>query len=144
MPTPTAERLKRPLMKFSFGRSDASGSRLLPSSISAPAPLAHQCVELMPQAMNSAAKRLGKVGAAFSAGRSSPHTLSDSSHGRAIATPAPCNNTRRESELGMVAPQFSSLRHELRAGDNRLNQAAESIVLRRQPATHGIDQAVVR
>src|SRR5688572_28353489 len=143
MPTPTAERLKRPEMKFIFGRSGASGSRLWPRSICAPAPLAHHCVELMPQAMNSAAKRLGKVGAASATGRSSPHKLSDSSHGRAIATPAPCNNTRRESELGMVAPQCSSLCHELRAGNDRLNQAAEPVILRRQPATHGIDQSVV-
>jgi len=61
MPTPVAFLLNSPVMTFSFGRSKASGCRLLLSSIVAPLPLAHQLFGLMPLPMNRAANRLGKV-----------------------------------------------------------------------------------
>src|SRR5438876_332167 len=95
-PTSVALLLKRPVMKFIFVFSGAIGSRLLPSSISAPEPLAHQCLELIPLPMNNAAKRLGKGPEVGSLDGSMPQTGIDSSHGRAIATPTPRRNLRRE------------------------------------------------
>src|SRR6185503_10418797 len=92
MPTPTAGLLNSPLMTFSFLRNGASGSSVLLNSISAPAPLAHQCLLLMPLPMNSAAKRFGGV---FAAG-SAPQTGTDSSQGKAIVTPTPRRKVRRE------------------------------------------------
>src|SRR5207248_4183811 len=96
MPTPVAFLLNRPVMKFILVLSGAIGSRLLPSSMSAPEPRAHQWSELMPQAMNSAANRLGAAAGASPSIVGAPQTGSDSSHGRAIVTPAPRRNVRRE------------------------------------------------
>src|SRR4051812_44253107 len=103
MPTPTAARLNRPLMTLSFVFSGSSGCSVLPSSIDAPLPLAHQCVALTPQAMNRAAKRFGNGDLFSAAGElagttSAPQTGIDSSHGSAIATPAPRRRVRRETE----------------------------------------------
>src|SRR5215510_477623 len=98
MPTPVACLLKRPVMKFIFVLNGALGSRLLPNCMSAPAPLAHQCFELMPLPMKRAAKRLGN-GPSAAAGL--PQTGMDSSQGRAMATPTPRRKVRREEvEMG--------------------------------------------
>src|SRR5206468_3779901 len=96
MPTPVACLLKRPVTKFIRVFNGAIGSRLLPSSISAPEPFAHQCLELIPLPMNNAAKRLGNGPGVPSFAGSAPQTEIDSSHGRAIATPTPRRNVRRE------------------------------------------------
>src|SRR5262249_27158674 len=88
-------------------RNGASGSRLLLSSMSAPAPLAHQWFGLTPLPMNSAAKRLGKAGGAPPpAAGSSPQTGRDSSQGRARATPAPRSRVRRSMRglAGLMDP----------------------------------------
>src|SRR5436190_7763027 len=96
MPTPVACLLKRPVMKFIFLFNGAIGSRLLPSSMFAPEPFAHQCFELMPLPMNNAANRFGNGPGVPSLAGSAPQTGIDSSHGRAIATPTPRRNVRRE------------------------------------------------
>src|SRR5213078_3789408 len=87
MPTPVAFLLNRPVTKFILALRGSIGSRLLPSSIVAPAPLAHQWSALMPQAMNRAAKRFGHGAGASPAIGAAPQTGTDSSHGRAIVTP---------------------------------------------------------
>src|SRR5262245_43136549 len=94
MPTPVACLLKRPEMTFSLGRSGRSGSRLLPSVMSAPEPLADQFGGLIPLPMNSAAKRLGCAVAAVEADCPRPNGIA-SSHGRAIETPTPWRSVRR-------------------------------------------------
>src|SRR5882672_2419280 len=96
MPTPVACLLKRPVMKFILLFNGAIGSRLLPNSMSTPAPFAHQCFELMPLPMNNAAKRLGNGPGVPSFADSAPQTGIDSSQGRAIATPTPRRKRRRE------------------------------------------------
>src|SRR5262249_21218259 len=107
MPTPVACLLKSPEMTFSLGRSDCSGSRLLPSVMSAPEPLAAQLGGLMPLPMNSAAKRLGCAVAAVEADCPRPNGIA-SSHGRAIETPTPWRSLRRvnlpEYEIGISVP----------------------------------------
>src|SRR5436190_14911372 len=105
MPTPVAFLLNSPVMKFTFFLNGAIGSRLLPNSMSAPEPFAHQCFELMPFPMNSAAKRFGKGPGVPSFNASVPQTGIDSSHGSAIATPTPRRNLRRVSG-GLYLPLF--------------------------------------
>src|SRR5437660_12466052 len=95
MPTPVAFLLNKPVTTFSLVLNAVMGSKLLLSSMSAPAPLAHQWFGLMPLPMNSAAKRLGKAGDVPSEVASPPHTGSDSSQGRAMATPTPRSIVRR-------------------------------------------------
>src|SRR5437773_8708327 len=96
MPTPVACLLKRPVTKFILVLSGAIGSRLLPNSMSAPDPFAHQCFELTPLPINNAAKRLGNgPGVSFVTG-AAPQTGIDSSQGSAMATPVPRRNVRRE------------------------------------------------
>src|SRR5438552_14753386 len=95
MPTPVAFLLNRPVTTFSLVLNAIMGSKLLLSSMSAPAPLAHQWFGLMQLPMNSAAKRLGKVGDTLLDAASPPHTGRDSSHGRAMATPTPRSTVRR-------------------------------------------------
>src|SRR3954471_5476296 len=90
MPMPTAGLLKSPLITLIFFLTGSSGSRLLLSFISAPAPLDHQWFPLMPLPMKTTPKRLGG-GAAVA-----PQTETDSSHGSAIVTPAPRRKTRRD------------------------------------------------
>src|SRR5215204_5480214 len=107
MPTPTAVGLYSPLTTLIFVLTFSSGSRLLPSFMSAPLPLAHQWLPLMPLPMNSTATRCGNALAAAPAAPDAtapaeavgvaPHTGIDSSHGSAIVTPAPCRNVRRET-----------------------------------------------
>src|SRR5689334_25320856 len=95
--------------------------------------------------MNSAANRFGNE-SELPAAASLPQTGIDSSHGKAIATPAPRRIVRRDiisrrifsfvmmSILGEVAGD--SFRQKLRAGDNRFDQNAKSIVVLRKPLTH--------
>ena len=132
-----------------------------------PEPLAHQWSGLIPLPMKSAANRAGKAWAAPAAA-SPPHTGSDSSQGRAIATPAPRSTVRRlirgwtdvivvpgsllETSVQCVETSrhrysHSSIVHyrqrivaapsveELRAGDDRLDQAAEPVFRRRRAAS---------
>src|SRR5438552_3358486 len=99
MPTPVACLLKSPVMKFIFVFNGSIDCRLLPNSISAPEPLAHQCCELIPLPMNNAAKRFGNGLDAASRAGPAPQTGIDSSHGSAIATPTPRRNVRREARL---------------------------------------------
>src|SRR5215475_293122 len=94
MPTPVACLLNNPEMTFSRGRSEARGSRLLLNSMSAPEPLAHQCLGLMPLPMNRAAKRWGGEG--VEEDDLLPQTGSDSSQGRAMVTPTPVRKVRRQ------------------------------------------------
>src|SRR5260370_27236145 len=90
MPTPVACLLNKPEITFNRGRNADSGSRLLLSCMSAPEPLAHQFLGLIPLPMNRAAKRFGGAEAG-----SAPQTESDSNHGRAMVTPTPLSNLRR-------------------------------------------------
>src|SRR5579871_2857007 len=104
MPTPVAFLLNRPLMTFILALSGAIGSRLLLNSMSAPEPRAHQWSELMPQAMNRAAKRFGQGTGTPPNVVAAPQTGIDSSHGSAMVTPTPRRKVRREraSELACV------------------------------------------
>src|SRR5262245_36584860 len=86
-------------MKFIFDFSGVIGSRLFPNSISVPDLLAHQCFELMPFPMKTAAKRFGNGPVGSFEIEGAPQTGMDSSHGNAIATPAPRRNLRRESRV---------------------------------------------
>src|SRR5579863_9792718 len=94
MPTPVACLLNSPVMTLSRVLKGASGARVLLNSMSAPAPWADQFLGLIPLPMNRAAKRRGRRPDTAAAG-SSPQTGSDSSHGSAIATPAPRRSVRR-------------------------------------------------
>src|SRR5262249_7355880 len=108
MPTPVACLLKRPEITFSLGRSDWSGSKLLPRVMSAPEPLADQFGGLMPLPMNSAAKRLGCAVGTVNEDCPRPNGIA-SSHGRAIETPTPWRSLRRvilpEYEVGISIPK---------------------------------------
>src|SRR5262249_15522717 len=97
MPTPVAFLLNSPLTTFSLVLRGAIGSRLLPSTMSAPAPFAHQWSELIPQPMNRAANRFGHWAGDPPVTVALPHTGTDSSHGRAIVTPTRRRNVRRET-----------------------------------------------
>src|SRR5260370_29288169 len=99
MPTPVACLLNSPEMTLSRGRSGASGSRLLLSAMSAPAPLADQFLGLMPLPMNRAANRLGGAAGGVREADSLPQPDSDSSQGRAIVTPMPLSRVRRGTLL---------------------------------------------
>ena len=63
----------------------------------APAPLAHQLGWLTPQPMKSAANRLGNGAGSPPVAAMAPQTGTDSSHGKAIVTPAPRKNVRRDA-----------------------------------------------
>src|SRR5262245_49806817 len=83
--------------------SGSSGASVLPSFISAPLPLAHQWLPLMPLPMNSTAKRCGKAAAGAATDDAAPSPAqaeSDSSQGRATVTPAPRRTARREEDTG--------------------------------------------
>src|SRR5437764_460083 len=102
MPTPVAFLLNRPVRTLSLLLRGAIGSRDLLSSMSAPAPRAHQWSGLMPHAMNKVAKRLGNAVTAAAATGASPQTGIDSSQGKAIATPVPLRKVRRLRWLLLV------------------------------------------
>src|SRR4051812_48108090 len=138
MPTAVEGLLKSPWMKFSFERSGASGCRLLPSSICAPAPLAHQCLPLMPFPMNSTANRRGTAAAVAA------QEGTDSSQGRAMVTPAPRSRVRRESCLPLRERILDLSGEELPAGDDGVDQREEAVVGRGQARPHLVHGAVVR
>src|SRR5688572_5468164 len=154
MPTPVALLLNSPVTKFILCLSFSMGARLLPSSIWDPEPLADQWSALMPQPMKTAAKRLG--GRLAAAAGTSPQTAVDSSHGRAIATPAPRRKVRRERAarfcLRIVGFIRSLLRHlcsgalgqELPAGHDRLDQVLEAIPVGGELRLHRGDGVLVR
>src|SRR5262245_56402533 len=99
----------------------------------------------MPQAMNSAAKRLGNSGTPRRAFPTAPlagscaKLGSDSSHGNATATPAPRRIVRREMR-GML---LSALIQKLPAGDDLFQQAGESIAVSGEPAAHGGHRGII-
>src|SRR5664279_2175082 len=75
-------------MTLILALSGSSGCNDSLSCSPAPLPLAHQRPGLMPVPMKSTAKRFGGLGTAAAD--------SDSSHGKAIVTPVPRRNVRRE------------------------------------------------
>lgn len=85
------------------------GARLLLSSMRAPSPFAHQWSALIPFPMNCTTKRLGKAAGALGSAAGSPQTGTDSSQGRAMTTPAPRRNMRRETARGVGASVWSGL-----------------------------------
>src|SRR5947209_2729458 len=98
MPTPVAWWLKRPSTTLIFDLRGASGSRHLPSSIAPPEPFAHQWGGLTPQPMYRAANRFGQGSGTSPATVAEPQTGTDSSQGRAMVTPTPRRNVRRDAE----------------------------------------------
>src|SRR5205085_905281 len=68
----------------------------LPNSSPRPSSLAHHSLRWKPLPQNSAANRTGGSEEALRGAPSSPQTGDDSSHGRAIDTPTPRRNVRRE------------------------------------------------
>src|SRR5207247_2019375 len=101
--------------------------------------------------MNRTAKRFGKApGAVVSAndGR-------DSSHGKAMVTPAPRRTARREMRLADFSIRLSilftfpylgvkaSFIQELRACDNGLDHWSEAISIRTQFGLHALDRGFV-
>src|SRR3954470_19765094 len=95
IPTPVDGLLKRPLMTLSFVLNGSRGWRLWLSSIAAPSPRADQWSGLTPHPMNCTTKRCGNAGGALGSAGVAPQTGTDSSHGRAMQTPAPRRNSRR-------------------------------------------------
>src|SRR5579862_63342 len=164
MPWPVAALLNRPSITLILCFSGSSGDRVLLSFMSAPEPSALQLFSLMPLPMNMTPKRFGKtVGA-------SPNTGSDSSHGRATATPAPRRTARREMRGEEFCVDFGILVHlslayilgkrgglrrcffdrfgipliqKLRAGDDGLDQRAKAILIRGQLGLHAVDDQLV-
>src|ERR1043166_2849778 len=150
-----AVRLKRAEITVSLGRNAVSGSRLRPSSMAAPSPRADQLGGLMPLPMKRAAKRLGGEAGTPPARARVP---SDSSHGRAMLTPTPARNVRRDKVcfIGVIPPQGANrpilLRggdfarpfvQKLRARDDGFDQAIEPVVVVGQPFTHAVDRVAV-
>src|SRR5579872_2926579 len=98
MPWPVANLLNRPLITLILVLTGSSTCKVLPNSIAAPEPLAHQWSRLTPHPMNITAKRLGKTAqqSPVSHDGSAARAESDGSHGSAIVTPTPRRNARRE------------------------------------------------
>src|SRR5579883_2863093 len=154
MPTPVAALLNSPEITFNRDRNGANGCRHLPSSMSAPVPLAHQCGGQIPLPMNSTAKRFGAV--AEEAPSLAKNGI-DSSHGRAIVTPMPLSIVRR---LGLFACGFimlfpsrarvgrrilsPSFVPKLRTHDNRFHQAAECVSIGCQLRAHVVERLLIR
>ena len=125
-----------------------------PAPSTSPAPLAHQFVGLTPQPMNSAANRFGQGAGTSPAIAAAPQTGTDSSQGRAIVTPTPRRNVRRDAWLpaGSVVCllgsahrlHFSAVSPSTRLFRNcglvtmRLDQAAEAVAVGRQPRAHAL------
>jgi hypothetical protein len=64
--------------------------------MSLPAPFAHQWSGFIPQAINKAANRFGKLPSEPSWALDEPQTGIDSSQGNPTVTPAPRNKVRRD------------------------------------------------
>src|SRR3954469_18666311 len=97
IPCPVAALLNRPSMTLIFALSGSSGANDSLSSIPAPVPLAHQRPGLMPVPMNNTAKRWGGPEVVAAEAELIPKPESDSSHGKAMVTPAPRRNVLRAS-----------------------------------------------
>src|SRR6266540_2208357 len=105
--------------------------------------------------MNRAAKRFGYVPGVVASANSGR----DSSHGKAIVTPAPARTLRREMPwadffvgLGILVSFLfrglfqaigASFVHELRAGDDGLDQRREAITIGGRHASHPLHGGVV-
>src|SRR5688572_24770987 len=139
MPWPVECLLKSPLMTLIFFFNGSSGDRLRLSCMSSPDPVAPQWFSLTPLPMKSTAKRLGKgeLGVAANADM-------DSSHGNAMVTPAPRRTVRRDSLISLAFLHGRAFLQELRAGDDGLDQRAESIVIRRELRVHPLDERLIR
>src|SRR6476619_5321342 len=99
--------------------------------------------------MKTTAKRFGRAPVPVVVG--SAKQGRDSSHGRAMVTPAPRRTVRREIEsadffvlLGILFTSLfcrfcTSSVHELRTCDNRLNQGIESVAICCKSHSHTID-----
>src|SRR5579862_8431653 len=107
MPWPVAALLNRPSMTLILCFNGSSGDKVLLSFMSAPEPSALQLFSLMPLPMNMTPKRFGKTVGAVG----SPNTGSDSSQGRATATPAPRRTVRREMRGEEFCVVFGILVH---------------------------------
>src|SRR5689334_19469953 len=130
----------------------SSGSSVLLSFISAPEPSAPQSSSLTPLPINRTPKRFGNCAGAVvsaNAGR-------DSSHGSAIATPAPRRIVRREIRSVDFFVRFdilfafllygfsASFVPELRAHDNRFDQRSEPVTVRDRHVSHLQHHRLVR
>src|SRR5262249_44852119 len=121
IPTPVEGLLKSPLMTLSWFRNGSRGWRLLLNSIVAPSPFAHQWFGLIPVPINWTTNRFGGKLDAFAPSVVAPQTGRDSSHGKAMTTPAPRRKMRRESAPSVFCSWFdivfsSSLRQPLHVG----------------------------
>src|SRR5262245_59596123 len=86
-------------MTLIFALSGSKGASDSLSSIPAPAPLAHQRPGLMPVPMNSTAKRWGCPAVVAAEAELLPKPDSDSSHGKAMVTPAPRRKVLRDNAI---------------------------------------------
>src|SRR4051794_8107848 len=151
MPWPVDTLLKRPWITLILPFNGSSGSSVLPSFISAPEPSAVQWSSFTPLPMNRTAKRFGKLPGIVESAKAG----SDSSHGNAMATPAPRRIVRREMRsaslfvlIGIrLTFLFRKIRasfvHELRAGDNRLHQGREAIAICSQRSSHALHGEII-
>src|SRR5262245_47015233 len=102
MPPISASSVYSPRRNRSFSRNGRSGSSTLPSSMPRPSPRAHHSPLWKPLPANRTANRTGGSGTpGADATGLAPHTGTDSSHGRAIVTPTPRRNARREMGWGL-------------------------------------------
>src|SRR4051812_5620927 len=155
MPPTSASRLYSPRRNMSFSRNGRSGSSTFPSSMPLPSPRAHHPLLWNPLPANRTANRTGgSEGACL--GPSSPHTGTDSSHGRAIVTPTPRRNARRErgwvmrvviARLPFGGPSLrvpvAADQSKLRATDQDLHGGREPPPVPVQPRDHLLDQHLV-
>src|SRR5688572_18779362 len=139
IPCPVECLLNSPLMTVTFFLIGSSGDKLRLSFMSSPDPVAPQWFSLTPLPMKSTAKRLGKgeLGVAAKADM-------DSSHGRAMVTPAPRRTVRRDSFISLAFLHRRALFQELGAGDDGIDQRAELISVRRKLCVHPLDERLIR
>src|SRR5262245_9028750 len=116
-----------------------------------PSPLAHHSLVWKPLPENSAAKRTGASLAGAAGLGSSPQTGSDSSQGRAIVTPTPRRNVRRENRCIFIlnTPRsgisivLAADLAELPAAENRLHGREKAVVVLLQLLLHLFKQRLV-
>src|SRR5690242_4697258 len=94
--------------------------------------------------MNRTAKRFGNAAGAVVSAK----TGRDSSHGKAMVTPAPARTLRREMPSADFFVRMGilfrpSLVHELRAGNDCLYQRSEAITIGREHASHPLHGGLV-
>src|SRR3954449_10090313 len=102
IPCPVAALLKRPSITLIFALSGSNGASDSLNSIVAPDPLAHQRPGLMPVPMKSTAKRCGCTAVVAAEAELRPKPDRDSSHGKAMVTPAPRRNVLRPNAFFRV------------------------------------------